>query len=267
MIAHAAGHARADGPAPEAEPDAETRATVDDHEVAAFDALAGKWWDTEGEFAPLHRLNPVRLAYIRERLVARFDLDPASMQPLAGLRIVDVGCGGGLLSEPLARMGASVTGLDAGGENIAAARRHAEAMGLEIDYRHATAESLVAAGERFDAVVSMEVLEHVADLGLFVGTCVDLVRPGGALVLATLNRTLKSYALAIVGAEYVLRWLPRGTHRWDRFVRPSELARHLRAAGANLEDVTGVTYDALADRWRESRDTDVNYMAFAVKRG
>jgi 2-polyprenyl-6-hydroxyphenyl methylase/3-demethylubiquinone-9 3-methyltransferase len=262
MAAHSTTHARADSPPPGSQTGG---TTVDDREIAGFDALAGKWWDTEGEFAPLHRLNPVRLAYIRDRLVAHFGLEPASLRPLVGLRIVDVGCGGGLLSEPLARMGASVTAIDAGHENIAAARRHAETMGLEIDYRQTTAEELAAAGARFDALVSMEVLEHVADLGLFVGACAELVRPGGALALATLNRTLKSYAMAIVGAEYVLRWLPRGTHRWDRFVRPSELARHLRANGATLQDLTGVTYDPLSDRWQASRDTDVNYMAFAVR--
>ncbi len=228
-------------------------------------ALAERWWDPDGEFKPLHRLNPVRLAYVRDRLAARFGRDPAAPRPLAGLRLVDVGCGGGLLCEPLARLGADVTGIDAGEENVRVAALHAEEAGLEIDYRCTAAETLAAAGERFDAVVSMEVIEHVADPAPFVRACGRLLNPGGALALATLNRTLKSFALAIVAAEYVLGWLPRGTHQWDRFVRPSELARHLREAGLDLADLTGVTYDPLTGEWRQDTDTQVNYLAFAVK--
>lgn len=239
--------------------------TVDAREIAQFAAIADAWWDEEGAFRPLHRLNPVRLRYIRDRLCAHFGLDAGAPKPLSGLRLADVGCGGGLLCEPLARMGAAVTGIDAAEEGIAAARAHAESVGLEIDYRAATAESLVAAGESFDAVISMEVLEHVADVDAFIAACRDLTRPGGALALSTLNRTPKSYLTAIVGAEYVLRWLPRGTHDWKKFIRPSELAARLRRQGLELADLTGIEYSALADRFSLGDDLGVNYLAFATR--
>ena len=239
--------------------------TVDPQEIAQFAAIADAWWDEEGAFRPLHRLNPVRLRYIRDNLCAHFGLDAEAPKPLNGLRLVDVGCGGGLLCEPLARMGATVTGIDAAEEGIAAARAHADAVGLAIDYRAATAESLVAAGESFDAVISMEVLEHVADVDAFLAACRDLTRPGGALALSTLNRTPKSYLMAIVGAEYVLRWLPRGTHDWKKFIRPSELAAALRRQGLNLADLTGIEYSPLADRFSLGRDLGVNYLAFATR--
>ncbi len=240
-------------------------ASVDEDEIARFAALADAWWREDGAFRALHRLNPVRLAYLRDHLCRRFALDARSLTPFTGLDVLDLGCGGGLLSEPLARLGARLVAADAEGESVAAAAHHAAAAGLEIDYRQATAEELAEAGESFDAVVSLEVLEHVADLDAFLAAAAALVRPGGALVLATLNRTLKSYALAIVGAEYVLGWLPRGTHDWNKFIKPSELGRCLRAAGLALEDVSGVGYDPLAGEWRLGRDVAVNYMAFATK--
>ncbi len=239
--------------------------SVDPAEVARFAAMAAEWWDPEGKFRPLHRFNPVRLGFIRDRVAARFGRDPLAPRPLAGLRLLDIGCGGGLIAEPMARLGAEVVGADAAERSIAVARLHAEQSGLGIDYRCTTAEGLAAAGESFDVVLSLEVVEHVADLDAFVAACGTLVRPGGLMVVATLNRTLKAFALAVVGAEYVLGWLPRGTHDWNRFVRPHELARALRAAGLNLAEVTGVTYNPLTDEWRLGRDTDVNYLAVALK--
>jgi 2-polyprenyl-6-hydroxyphenyl methylase/3-demethylubiquinone-9 3-methyltransferase len=241
--------------------------TVDPQEVARFNALAQSWWDPRGDFRPLHTLNPVRLAFIRDRIVPHFGHDPLASRPLAGLSILDIGCGGGLLAEPLARLGADMTGIDAGDVSIRIARAHARESGLEIDYRHARAEDLAAAGERFDVVLAMEVVEHVTDLGAFLEASCALVRPGGGMVIATLNRTPKAFALAIVGVEYVLRWLPRGTHRWNRFVRPSELADGLRRNGLDLAEITGVTYDPLADKWRLSDDLAVNYMVYATRPG
>ena len=244
---------------------ASASASVDAAEVARFDALARDWWDPEGPMRPLHRLNPVRLAFLRERLVEHFGLSADARKPLAGLSLVDVGCGAGLLSEPLARLGAQVTAIDVAAESIAVARTHAGESGLAIDYRRTTAEALAAEGGRFDALVSMEVVEHVADLGGFLAACASLVRPGGAAAFATLNRTAKAYVTAIVGAEYVLRWLPRGTHRWDRFVKPAELRRHLAAGGLRLTQTSGVSFDPLARDWRLSADRSVNYLAFAVR--
>ena len=249
-----------------AEDRAQPRAsTADPQEIEKFSALAEDWWNPDGQFAPLHRLNPVRLTYVRDRLAAQFGRAPLRPRPLEGLSLLDIGCGGGLLCEPLARLGAKVTGLDASATSVEVARRHAELSGLEIAYRHGTAEDLAAGGERFDAVISLEVVEHVADLTAFLGAAVALARPGGALVLATLNRTPKSYLFAIVGAEYLLRWLPRGTHDWRRFVRPSELAAGLRAQGAAVSDMIGVAYNPLSDDWRLSRDLDVNYMLSAIR--
>jgi len=239
--------------------------SVDPDEVAKFAALAEEWWDPDGKFRPLHRLNPVRLRFIRDHLCRRFNRDSEAARPLAGLRLVDIGCGGGLLCEPLARLGARVTGIDAAERNIAVAALHAEESGLEIDYRHASAEALAAAGESFDAVLNMEVVEHVADVAAFLSASAALLAPGGAMILATLNRTPKSFLLAIVGAEYVLRWLPRGTHDWRRFLRPSELAGHLRSAGLEVTELTGVVYNPLNDSWRQTRNLDVNYMVLAVK--
>ena len=240
-------------------------ASVDRDEVAKFAALAKDWWDPAGKLKPLHALNPIRLAFIRDRLAAHFGRNPLGAAPLDGLSVLDIGCGGGLLSEPLCRMGARVTGVDAAAENIGVAARHAEGQGLAIDYRQTTAESLAASGEEFDAVVTMEVVEHVADLRSFLEACATLVKPKGALVAATLNRTPKSFLLAIVGAEYLLRWLPPGTHDWRRFVRPSELAGALRPGGLEVAEIAGVAYNPLTDRWRLARDTDVNYMIFATR--
>jgi len=245
----------------------ELKSTVDKDEIARFSALADEWWDPSGSFRPLHKFNPVRLAFIRDRLTARYGRDPLAPAPFSGLEILDVGCGGGLICEPLCRLGAAVTGIDASEKNIGVARNHAERVGLDIDYRHATAEDLAAGGRGFDAVLSLEVVEHVADVGTFVARCCDLVRPGGVAIFATLNRTAKSFAFAIVGAEYVLRWLPRGTHDWRRFIRPSELARHIRDGGARVGEVTGVGYDVMTDRWRLASDVSVNYMVVAEKDG
>ena len=241
------------------------KTTVDPAEVARFTALADQWWDPRGKMRPLHRFNPVRLAYIRDRICAHFGRDPKSLDCLQGLRILDVGCGGGLVCEPLARLGASVVGIDPGAANIAAARLHAEKSGLAIDYRVAAAEELADAGERFDVLLALEVVEHVADVGLFVRRCAEMVKPGALMIVATLNRTLKSFALAIVGAEYVLRWLPVGTHRWEKFVAPDELEAALAAGGLSVVDETGVVYNPFADEWRRADDMDVNYLVTATK--
>jgi 2-polyprenyl-6-hydroxyphenyl methylase / 3-demethylubiquinone-9 3-methyltransferase len=237
----------------------------DPAELQRFAALADRWWDETGPLAPLHKLNPVRLAYIRDRICLQFGRDPLAEQALAGLCALDVGCGGGLLSEPLARLGATVTGIDLTAASIEVAARHARAAGHAIDYRVAGAEELVAERREFDLVCAMEVVEHVADQDSFLHACAALVAPGGGLVLATLNRTFRAFALGIVAAEYVLGWLPRGTHSWQRFVRPSEAARALRRAGLRIEDLSGVAYDPLRDRFRLSRDPAVNYMLFATR--
>ena len=239
--------------------------TIDEAEVARFSALAETWWDPRGEMAVLHKFNPVRLAYIRDAACKRFERNPKELGCLEGLRILDIGCGGGILSEPLARLGAQVTGADPAEKNIAVAKLHAEQSGVAVDYRATTAEALADAGERFDIVLAMEVVEHVADMTLFVARCAEMVRPGGLMIAATINRTLKSFALAIVGAEYVLRWLPRGTHQWDKFVTPDELEIAMERAGLRTSDERGVIYNILADAWQVSTDTDVNYMLAAEK--
>jgi 2-polyprenyl-6-hydroxyphenyl methylase / 3-demethylubiquinone-9 3-methyltransferase len=241
------------------------RSTIDPAEVARFDAMARTWWDMAGPMAVLHKFNPIRLAYIRDAACARFGRDPKHLDSLDGLTIVDIGCGGGVLSEPLARLGASVTGLDPANANIEVAKLHAERGGLAIDYRAATIESVVADGTQFDIVLAMEVVEHVADVEAFVASACRAVRPGGMLVMATLNRTLKSFALAIVGAEYVLRWLPRGTHDWQKFVTPDELGDAITGNGLVISDTAGVAYTPFADRWSLSEDTDVNYMIMALR--
>lgn len=238
-------------------------ASVDEAEIARFSAMAEEWWDPAGKFAPLHRFNPVRLAYIKETLARHFRRDPAGTDTLAGLSILDVGCGGGLLSEPLARLGARVTGIDASEKSIGVARLHAAESGLEIDYRPVAAEILAEAGERFDVVLAMEIVEHVPDVPDFIRTVSGLVAPGGLLLVATLNRTLKAWALAIVGAEYVLGWLPRGTHDWAKFVTPDELSAAIEAAGLAVRERKGVVYNPLSGAWHLSRDVDVNYMVLA----
>jgi 2-polyprenyl-6-hydroxyphenyl methylase / 3-demethylubiquinone-9 3-methyltransferase len=239
--------------------------TIDAAEVARFAALADTWWDPAGKMGMLHKFNPVRLGFIKEAACRRFSRDPKRLDSLAGLRVLDIGCGGGLLSEPIARLGAAVVGADPAEANIEAARVHAGREGLAIDYRATTAEALADAGERFEVVLAMEVVEHVADLTLFVNRCAEMVKPGGLMVVATLNRTIKSFALAIVGAEYVLRWLPRGTHQWDKFVTPNELEIAIEKSGMAMTQETGVIYNLLADRWQLSSDMDVNYMVAAEK--
>jgi 2-polyprenyl-6-hydroxyphenyl methylase/3-demethylubiquinone-9 3-methyltransferase len=237
--------------------------SVDHAEIAKFEAMADAWWDPTGKFKPLHRLNPVRVRFIRDRLAAGLGRNPDAPQPLRGLSILDIGCGGGLLAEPLARLGAAVTGIDAAERNIAIARRHAESVGVGVTYLPCTAEDLAAQGARFDAVLGMEIVEHVADLDAFFGAAAGMLKPNGMMVVATLNRTVKSFAFAIVGAEYVLRWLPRGTHDWRRFMRPSELARRLRAHGLEMKELAGVSYDPIGDSFSIGRDCGVNYMAVA----
>jgi 2-polyprenyl-6-hydroxyphenyl methylase/3-demethylubiquinone-9 3-methyltransferase len=237
--------------------------SIDTAEIERFSRLASTWWDPRGPMAPLHKLNPVRLGYIRDKATAHFGRDPKKLDCLKGLRMLDIGCGAGILSEPLARLGATMVGADPSEENIAVASAHAEDNGVDVDYRATTAEALAAANEKFDVVLAMEVVEHVNDVAEFVATCASMVRPGGLMIAATLNRTLKSFALAIVGAEYVLRWLPRGTHQWDKFVKPVELERAIESTGLNVTGERGVIYNPFADRWQLSSDMDVNYMLVA----
>lgn len=239
--------------------------TIDPEDVARFSAIADEWWDPDGKFKPLHRFNPIRLQYIRDRLCAQFGRDTQSLRPFDGLRFLDVGCGGGLISEPLSRMGADVTGIDASDRNVGTARVHAEQSGLDIDYRVTTVEQLAAMGDTFDAVISMEVVEHVADVDLFLDGCATLMDANGAIVLATLNRTPKSFAFGIVGAEYIMRWLPRGTHDWKKFVRPSELARGLRRNRVSVDDISGLTFNPLSGEWKISNDVSVNYVLFGTR--
>lgn len=234
--------------------------TIDQAEVDRFSAMAAEWWDPNGKFKPLHKFNPVRLDYIREEVCARFNRDPRSHNALDGLRVLDIGCGGGLLCEPMSRMGAEVVGADASEFNIEVAKVHAEQSGVEIDYRATTSEALEAAGETFDVVLNMEVVEHVANVDLFMTSCCNMVRPGGLMFLATINRTLKARALAIFMAENVLKWLPKGTHEFEKLVRPEEIEAPVRAAGMEVIDRTGVFYNVLQDRWNKSSDMDVNYM-------
>jgi 2-polyprenyl-6-hydroxyphenyl methylase/3-demethylubiquinone-9 3-methyltransferase len=241
------------------------RTTIDQAEVERFSAMAAEWWNPSGKFRPLHKFNPVRLAYIRDQVATRFDRNPQAAKPFEGLRFLDIGCGGGLLCEPMARMGAEVVGVDPSETNIEVAKLHAAESRVAVDYRAATAEQLADAGEKFDVVLNMEVVEHVADVDLFVARCAEMVKPGGIMFIATINRTLKALGLAIFGAEYILRWLPKGTHQYEKLVRPEELEKALADAGMAIADRTGVTYNPLADRWQQSKDMDVNYMLLAEK--
>jgi 2-polyprenyl-6-hydroxyphenyl methylase/3-demethylubiquinone-9 3-methyltransferase len=235
-------------------------ASIDPAEVAKFSAIAAEWWDPTGKFAPLHKFNPVRLAFIRAEAAAHFGRDARSLRPFEGLSLLDIGCGGGLLSEPMARLGFAVTGADASDRNIGTAKAHAAQSGLTIDYRATTAEALVAEGRSFDVVLNMEVVEHVADVSAYLQACTALVRPGGITVVATLNKTLKSLAMAKIGAEYVLGWLPRGTHDWNRFIPPAELKTLLEESGLTVLKTQGVSFDPLGWDWKLSSDVDVNYM-------
>ena len=242
--------------------------TVDTAEIAKFEAMAAEWWDPEGKFRPLHMLNPCRLDYITAQIAAEFDRDLTADAPFSGLRLLDIGCGGGLLSEPMARLGAGVVGVDAAGGNIPVARLHAEQAGLQIDYRNTTAEALAAAGERFDVILNMEVIEHVSDPAGFLHSCHDLLNPGGLMICSTINRTVRSFALAIIGAEYVMRWLPRGTHDWNRFITPDELFALLRGAGLKPVDRKGFVFSPLRRDWALSeRDLSVNYVTACIRPG
>jgi len=242
---------------------AQRRSSVDPEEIRRFSALAAEWWDPNGRLAPLHRLNPVRLAFIRGECVRHFGRSVTGLAPFAGLDLLDIGCGAGLLSEPAARLGFAVTGADASEHNIAAAEQHARASGLSIDYRCSTAEVLAEEQRQFDVVLAMEIIEHIVDIDDFLTDCAKLLRPGGLMFLATINRTLKSLALAKIGAEYILSWIPRGTHDWNRFVPPAKLKRTLESSGLAVTRITGVGFDPLSWDWRATSDTDVNYMVVA----
>jgi len=241
-------------------------ANVDAAEVAKFEAMASEWWDPHGKFRPLHMLNPCRLGYAVEQIALTHGRDPAARRPFEGLSILDIGCGGGLLSEPMARLGADVTGVDPAERNIPVARIHAARMGLEIDYRVATAEALVAAGESFDAVLNMEVVEHVPDPQAYLDACAALVRPGGIMICSTINRNARSYMMAIVGAEQVMRWLPRGTHDWKKFITPDELFEMIAKSGLTPVDRKGFQFNPVTWSWRVSeRDLSVNYVTASVR--
>ncbi len=241
------------------------KTTIDQSEVDRFSAMAAEWWDPTGKFRPLHKFNPTRVEYIRNQVCAHFGRDPKSPKPLEGLRLLDIGCGGGLLSEPMSRMGAEVVGADASETNIGIAKTHAEQTGATIDYRAITAEELAEAGEKFDIVLSMEIVEHVADVDFFITTCASMVKPGGLMFVATINRTMKAWALAIFTAEYVLGWLHKGTHQYEKLVRPEELVAPLSAADMLIKEKTGVSFNPLLNRWSLSRDMDVNYMVLAER--
>ena len=241
--------------------------TIDPSEIAKFEAMAAEWWDPNGKFKPLHMLNPCRLDYITRQIAAEFDRDLTRPAPFAGLRLLDIGCGGGLLSEPMARLGADVVGADAAARNIPVAQLHAQQEGLTIDYRHTSAEDLAAAGEQFDVVLNMEVVEHVADPLAYLTACQQVLKPGGLMICSTLNRNPKSYLMAIIGAEHVMRWLPKGTHEWSKFITPDELYDLLRRAGLDPVDRKGFVFNKLTWSWSISeRDLSVNYVTASVKR-
>lgn len=241
--------------------------TIDPAEVAKFEAMAAEWWDTKGKFRPLHLMNPCRLDYITTQIAAEFGRDLTAPTPFAGLRLLDIGCGGGLLSEPMARLGATVVGADAAPRNIPVAQIHARQSGLEIDYRHTTAEALAAAGEQFDVVLNMEVIEHVADPAAYLTACQQLLKPGGLMICSTLNRNPKSWLMAIVGAEHIMRWLPKGTHDWNKFITPDELQALIEQAGLTQVDRKGMVFNPIGWSWSlSSRDLSVNYVTASVKR-
>jgi len=239
--------------------------TIDPAEVSRFAAMSKEWWAPQGKMRPLHALNPVRITFIKDLACDLFERSPRKLDCLSGLRILDIGCGGGILSEPLARLGGNVVGVDPAAENVEVAKLHAGQSGLSIDYRATTAEALADAGETFDIVIASEVVEHVADVSLFVKRAGEMVKPGGFMAVTTLNRTMKSFALAIVGAEYIMRWLPVGTHTWDKFVTPEEMHDEFAANGLSELDRGGIIFNPLSGEWRRGMDTDVNYMIAAKK--
>ena len=242
--------------------------SIDPAEVAKFEAMAAEWWNPNGKFKPLHQMNPCRLDYITSQIAAEFDRDLTAPLPFKGLRILDIGCGGGLLSEPMARLGADVVGADAAPRNIPVAAVHAQKAGLIIDYRHTTAEDLAAANEQFDVVLNMEVVEHVADPGAYLTACQQLLKPGGLMLCSTLNRNVKSYGMAIIGAEWVMRWLPKGTHDWSKFITPDELYSLIRSAGLDPVDRKGMVFNPVKWSWSLSaRDLSCNYVTASIKRG
>jgi len=240
--------------------------TIDPAEIAKFEAMAAEWWDLNGKFRPLHMMNPVRLDYITRQIAAEFGRDLTDERPFEGLRLLDIGCGGGLLSEPMARLGADVVGADAAERNIPVARVHAEQSGLTIDYRHTSAEALAAAGEQFDVVLNMEVVEHVADPQAYLTACHDLLKSGGLMLCSTINRNPKSFAMAIVGAEYIMRWLPKGTHEWSKFITPDELFKMIEIAGLRPVDRKGYVFNPISWGWSISdRDLSVNYVTASIR--
>lgn len=237
--------------------------TIDQAEIDHFSRIAAEWWDPQGKFRPLHKFNPARLSYIKEKVCLAFDRDLNDEKPFKGLRFLDIGCGGGLLCEPMARLGGEVVGADASNTNIEVAKLHATQSGLNIDYRTTTAEDLAKAGEKFDIILNMEVVEHVSDVDLFMSESAKMVKPQGLMFVATLNRTLKSWGLAIIGAEYILQWLPKGTHDYNKFLTPDEITAKLNEAGLTVIDKLGITYNPFKDCWNRSKNTDVNYMLLA----
>jgi 2-polyprenyl-6-hydroxyphenyl methylase/3-demethylubiquinone-9 3-methyltransferase len=250
----------------ETAPDHLTSVSVDPREMESFSRMAHDWWNPTGMFKPLHVMNGARLSLIKDAVCDHYGRDPDAERPLEGLRLLDIGCGGGLLCEPMVRLGAQVTGVDALEKNVKTAKTHAEQVGVEVDYRHGTIEQMVEAGEApFDVVLNMEVIEHVANPSDFIGDCVAMVKPGGIMLCSTINRTLKAFAFAIVGAEYVLRWLPKGTHQYEKLVRPEELRRYLDRANMSVERQIGMTLNPLTERWKQSDDMSINYVTVATK--
>tara|TARA_Y100000590_G_scaffold396296_1_gene476914 strand:- start:3999 stop:4742 length:744 start_codon:yes stop_codon:yes gene_type:complete len=239
--------------------------SLDKKEINHFSSLAEKWWDSRGPFAPLHKINPLRLKYIKNSLCEHFDIDRNNYKPFEGMRILDIGCGGGLLSEPIARLGANVVGADASEKNIQIARMHAEDSALKIDYVHATAEELSNWGEKFDVILNMEVIEHVADINVFLKACSSILNTNGAMTLSTLNRTFKSFAFGILGAEYILRWLPKGTHDWQKFLKPSELYEAAMNSSLEIKNFTGMQYSISKRKWILCNDLSVNYFCLLKK--
>ncbi|WP_208541161.1 MULTISPECIES: bifunctional 2-polyprenyl-6-hydroxyphenol methylase/3-demethylubiquinol 3-O-methyltransferase UbiG [Bartonella] len=239
--------------------------TIDQSEIDHFSQIASEWWNPQGKFRPLHQFNPTRISYIKEKICLEFDRDPMSLTPFEGLRILDIGCGGGLLCEPMARLGATIIGADASQTNIEVAKTHAIQSGLSIDYRATTAETLADEEEQFDVILNMEIVEHVADVNLFMSATAKMLKPQGLMFVATLNRTWKAWGLAIVGAEYILRWLPKGTHDYKKFLKPQELKKLLSQNTLSVIDEIGITYNPLNDSWNRSKDMDVNYMLLAKR--